>query len=147
MATDFSHLLDIDSDSVKRPPAKPPGTYHAIIASTSFGNSSQKGTPFCRFHFAGVNPGEDVDLDMAKDEDGTPIDFSKWKPTTDFFLTEDALYRLKEFLVSLGIPGTGRKIKEMIPEARNLPVLLTVSMKANDDGSGFFNRVESVKAP
>lgn len=146
MATDFSQLLDIDSDSIKRPPVKPPGTYHAVIAQTSFGKSAQKGTPFCKLHFSGVTPGDDVDQDMCKEEDGTPIDFSKWKPTFDFYLTADSMYRIKEFMDSLNIPSSGRKIGERIPEMRNLPVLLTVSMKASESGDGFFNRVEDVKA-
>lgn len=145
MATDFSTLLDIDSDSIKRPPIKPPGTYHATISHTSFGKSAQKGTPFCRLHFVGVSPGEDIDPDMCADSDGVPIDFSKWKPTFDFYLTPDSLYRIKEFMDELRIPG-GRKLSERIPEMRNLPVLLTVSMKSNENGDGFFNRVEAVKA-
>lgn len=144
--TDFSNLLSTKFDDIKRPPIKPAGTYHGLIAGYDFGRSTQKKTPYVRFAFTGLQPGEDIDPASCVDSDGEPIDFSKWKPSTDFYITSDAMYRLKEFLEALGIPGTGREIKEMLPESRNLPVLLTVSVKSNEDGTGFFNRVEDVKA-
>ena len=52
------------------------------------------------------------------DEDGNPIDFSKWTPARDFYLTDDAIYRLKDFLKSLGIPTDGRSFMETIPRPR-----------------------------
>lgn len=143
--TDFSNLLSVKADDIKRPPIKPAGTYHAMILGYEMGRSSQKKTPYVRFGFGGLQPGADIDPASCVDSDGAPIDFSKWKPNIDFFLTPDSVYRLKEFLESLGIPSAGRELREMIPESRNLPVLLTVSVKPNEDGTGFFNRVEAVK--
>lgn len=144
--TDFSNLLSAKFDEIKRPPIKPAGTYHALITGYELGRSTQKKTPYVRFVFGGLQPGADIDPASCVDSDGTPIDFTRWKPTIDFYITPDALFRLKEFLESLQIPGTGREIKEMLPESRNLPVHLTVSVKPNEDGTGFFNRVEDVKA-
>lgn len=143
---DFSSLLSQPMDTIKRPPVKPAGTYHATIAEHKFGRSAKKGTPYVEFIFTGIQPGEDIDPEQMKDQDGAPIDLSKWKPNTQFYLTQDSAFRLKEFLEALKIPTVGRTMNEAIPEARGLPVLLTVSMKASEDGTSFFNRVESVTA-
>lgn len=147
MATvDFSNLLSQPMDNIKKPPVKPAGTYHATIAEHKFGKSAKKGTPFVQFDFTGVQPGEDVDPEQLKDEDGAPIDLSKWKPNIQFYLTTDSAFRLKDFIESLKIPSKGRSLNETIPETRGLPVLLTVSMKATETGEAFFNRVEGVTA-
>lgn len=150
MSTNFDSLLSIPSDDIKRPPVKPAGTYHAVIAGHVFGESSQKKTPYCRFSFSNMQPGEDIDQDSMKGEDGSPLDLSTWKPSTsglsDFYLTKDALFRLKEFLDDLKIPGGARPLSERIPETRNLPVIVTISMTPTQDGKSFVNRVESVRA-
>lgn len=146
IAPDFSNLLSQPADTFKRPPTKPPGTYSATIAGFKFDKSSQKGTPLVRFTFNNVQPGEDIAPDQLNDEEGKPIEFQKWTPTIDFYITQDALFRLSEFLASLGINIAGRGINELLPETRNLPVLLTVSMKPNQDNTGFINRVENVIA-
>lgn len=147
MATiDFDNLLSQPMDTIKRPPVKPAGTYNATISEYKFGRSAKKGTPFCEFLFSGVTAGDDVDPDQLKDNDGKPIDLSKWKPNFQFYLTPDSAFRLTEFIKALEIPTVGRTLNEAIPETRGLPVLLTVSMKATEDGSGFFNRIEGVTA-
>lgn len=147
MATvNFDNLLSMPMDQIKKPPVKPAGTYHAVIAEYKFGKSAKKGTPFVEFIFTGVNPGEDIDPDQLKDSDGTPIDLGKWRPNHQFYLTQDSAFRLKDFIESLQIKSSGRTLNETIPETKGLPVLLTVSMKATEDGTGFFNRIESVIA-
>lgn len=147
MATvNFDNLLSMPLDTIKRPPVKPAGTYNATIGEHKFGVSAKKGTKFCQFAFMGVSAGDDVDPDQLKDSDGTAIDLSKWKPTYDFWLTPESAFRLKEFIESLQIKTIGRSFNETIPECRGLPVILTVSMKATEDGTGFFNRIESVTA-
>lgn len=150
MSVDFSNLTSVNFDDVKRPAVKPPGTYHAVISDYKFDVSSQKKTPYVRFSFTGLSAGEDVDQDLLKEEDGTPIDLTKWKPTTrglsDFYLTPESTFRLKEFLEELGVSTAGRSIGECLPETKGMPVLLTVSMKSNQDGTGFFNQIDKVDA-
>lgn len=146
MATDFSNLLSTKVDDIKRPPVRPAGTYHGVIASYAFGESPQKKTPFVRFTCTNIQPGDDIDPETLKDAGGAPIDLSKWKPTVDYYITPDALFRLKDLIEGLKIPSEGRSLNEVLPETRGQPVVLTVSMKATDDGQGFFNRVESIAA-
>jgi len=147
MATNFSHLLDKPVDSVKRPPVKPSGTYFANIEGYKFDISKVEKTNFVRFTFNNVQPGPDIHPDQLRDSDGDLIDFSKWKPWRDFYLTDLALYRLSEFLVGLGIPVAGRSFNETIPETKGLPVILqivqTPSNKPGDDS--IYNNVTDVK--
>lgn len=147
MATNFSHLLSKPIDSVKRPPVKPPGTYHATIQSYKFDESKKERTPFVRFTFNNLQPGADIHPDQLKDSDGEDIDLTKWTPHSDFFLTEKALPRLREFIEALGLPTTGRSFEEVIPELKNLPVLLTVTQTpSNKEGSAdIYNNVSEVK--
>lgn len=146
-SVDFSNLLTTKLEDVKRPPVKPPGTYHGNIESYKFDKSSQKGTPYLRLTMNSVQPGEDVDPEALKDEDGKPIDFTKYKPTADFYLTSDALWRLSEFIAGFNLSNAaGRQMNELIPELRGMPVTMTLSLKASDDGKGFYNRVESIIA-
>jgi hypothetical protein len=147
MATNFSHLLDKPVDSVKRPPVKPAGTYYANIESFKFDESKNEKTPYVRFTFNNLQPGPDIHPDQLKDTDGEDIEFSKWKPWRDFYLTENALYRLREFLESLSIPTNGRSFNSTIPETRGLPVILTIvqtpSNKPGDDS--IYNNVSDAK--
>lgn len=150
MSVDLSALLSESLDTVKRPPVKPAGTYHAVIAEYKFDVSSKQKTPYCQFTFSQVRPGADIDPAQLRDEDGNEIDLSRWKPSTqglsNFYMSENAKFRLKEFLESLGINTVGRSWNETVPEARGCNVLLTVSLKATEDGKGFFNQIDSITA-
>lgn len=144
---DFSNLLDQNVGDVKRPPKKPPGTYHGTIGEYKFDKSSQKQTPFVRFTINNVTPGEDVDPSLLVDDEGKPIELNKWRPTVDFFITPDALWRLTEFMEGFKLQNTaGRKINEQLPELRGLPVTFTVVLKPTQDNSDFFNQVSSITA-
>src|SRR5215831_16229366 len=121
MSVNFKDLLSRPVDSAKKPPTKPPGTYYGVISSYKFAESQKQKTPYVRFTFNNIQPGEDLlagDQRALQDDEGNPIDFSKWTPYKDYFLTDDALYRLKEFLQSLGVETAGRSFDETIPEAK-----------------------------
>lgn len=134
MAIDYKSLLSRPAESIKKPPLKPAGTYSAIIKEYKFDLSREKKTPFVRFTLNNLQPGPDVDHDLLKDEDGHSIDLSRWSPHKDFFLTEDSIYRLKDFLVSLHIPHEGRMLDEMLPEARGAAVAVPVQQATTQDG-------------
>jgi hypothetical protein len=148
MSVDFSALLSEKLDDVKRPPVKPPGTYHAVIADYKM-DVTQKGVPFIQFSFSGLQPGEDIDESQLV-VDGERIDLTKWKPSTrglsNFYVTAEAKFRLKEFLEELGINTSGRTFNETLPECKGMPVKLRVSMQATQDGKGFFNQIDGVEA-
>lgn len=119
---DFKSLLGKNVDTVEKPKPKPGGTYHGVIEGFKFDLSQKQKTPFVRVTAYNVSPGQDIDPnDLAENK----IDLTKWKPHRDFYLTEDALYRLREFLESLGITTTGRSFNETLPEIKGKPVIMT----------------------
>lgn len=147
MATNFSHLLSKPVESAKRPPTKPAGTYYGTVMNYKFDESKKERTPFVRFTFGNIQPGPDIEPSQLKDADGEDIDLSKWQPHVDYYITDLALFRLREFLEGLGIPINGRSFEETIPETKNQPVILTViqqpSSKPGDDA--IYNQISDAK--
>lgn len=146
MAVNFQALLSKPLDSVKRPPVKPAGTYFATVDSYKFDESRQKKTPFVRFVFKGMNPGQDIDVSQLRNDDGTPMDLSKWTPHFDFYLTDNSDYRLKEALEACGINTAGRTFAETIPEMQGKQVMLTCVLTPSEDGKEFYNNISEMKA-
>ena len=123
MVMNLKALLDRPVESAKRPTLKPAGTYTGSIASFKFDESSQKKTPFVRLTVKNCQPGENITPESLKDEDGETMDLSKWAPYEDYYLTEDALYRVRELMESLRMNFAGRQFNEMIPELVNQAVM------------------------
>jgi hypothetical protein len=88
---DFNSLLDADPTSFERPPTLPEGEYLASIRAQEFGKSAQKQTPYVRFHYSIIQA-----LDSVPQEALVDIDLSKAKMRDDFYITEDAMFRLRE---------------------------------------------------
>lgn len=142
MAVDYASLLSVPLDQIKRPPAKPAGTYIGVIESYKFDVSRQKKTPFVSFTISQLTPGPDVDQTLLEG-----IDLSKWKPSKDFYLTEDALWRLKEFIESFpDIDSTGRQLNEILPELKGQMVQLEITQKPSDDGEFMRNEYGNMTA-
>lgn len=141
MASDFSKLLSKNMDGVERPKPLPPGTYYGRIEKFSVDESKEKKTPFVRFNLKVTSADESIDADAVNG-----IDLSKKQLRKDFYLTPDADYRLKEFLKSCGIKVQGRTFGEVLPETVNSPVIMEVTQRAAQDGSGeLYNDVNSLK--
>jgi hypothetical protein len=136
---DFRSLLQQPMDDVKRPPTWPAGTYHGIVKSHEFRVSRLKKTPSVQYHLGVLSAGEDIDPDSLEG-----IDLSKRDLTKDYYLTEDALFRVKEFLESCGVSTTGRALGECIPEVLNARVLITVTQSATEDGKSTRNEIGDV---
>ena len=137
---DFKSLLSRPVDDVKKPLALPVGTFYGMIKNYELGESKQKKTPYVRFNFTLTGPGEDID---AADIEG--IDLSKKALRTDFYITPDSEYRLKDFIESLGLPTAGRTFFELLPDCISRDVVLDVTQRSNEDGSEMFNDVAKVK--
>lgn len=148
MSVNFQNLLSKPVDSVKRPTALPAGTYYARIQGHKFDESRQQKTPFVKFEFSDLQPGPDIDAAQLKDGEGNAIDLSKKKLSRDYYLTDDAMYRLREALESLGIKVEGRSFGECIPETKGMPVQITVTMTPatgdNAKEGDFYNNVSAM---
>ena len=140
--SNFKELLSVKVDDVKAPAPLPEGTFHGTIGGYEYGDNNAKRTPYVRFALKFHSAGEDIDqADMAD------IDLSKRKMYTDFYLTPDSQYRLKDFLVSLGMDVAGRSFDELIPEAVGANIIAYVTQRFNperpDDPAR--NNIKSVK--
>lgn len=137
---DFSKLLQKPVESAERPKPKASGTYLGVVSKFEFGESREKKTPYVRFHVNNVAPGPEVDMEEnAKNG----VDLNKWAPWRDFYLTEDSLYRLREFIESCKINTAGRSFNETIPEVVGKPVQFeavnTASNKPGKEADVFTN--------
>lgn len=133
MVVNVKALLDRPVESAKKPSTKPPGAYSGVIASFKFDESSRKKTPFVRLTVKNCQPlvnGKDgtpaIPPEALLEEDGTPMDLTKWSPYEDYYLTEDALYRVRELMESCGINIKGRSFSVTIPELVNQVVNFNV---------------------
>ena len=142
---DFKTLLSTPVESAERPKPRPAGTYNGVIEKFQFDKSRQKLTPYVRFSLTAISPGPGID--QVALQDAGPID--KWKPHRDYYLTNDALYRLRELIESCGISTSGRSFNETIPELKGKPVVLTVVLaNSTNETTGevsIFNNVEEMR--
>lgn len=104
-------LLSRPADNFKAPPPLPAGTYYGTLGQAEFGESREKKTPYVRFQVNLMSPGQDIDPTLL-----AGIDLSRRSQRYDFFLTEDASFRLVEFAKSCNITTDGRSLGELIQE-------------------------------
>lgn len=138
MAVNFQELLKKPVDSVKKPFVKPVGTYFGTIKEYKFDESSKQKTPYCRFTLTSVTPGPDVTIEQVGEHSAEDVmaGIQKWTPAVDYYLTDNAIYRLKELQESCGIDGTGRGFDETIPELRGKAVQFEVTQRPGESQGG-----------
>ncbi len=138
MVVNIKALMDRPVESAKKPSLKPAGVYTGVIGSFKFDESSRKKTPFVRLSVKNCMPGDGITPEQLIDpEDGTPMDLSRWNPYEDYYLTEDALYRVRELMESCQMKVAGRSFSETVPELVNQPVAFQyVHETLTDDRTG-----------
>ena len=138
---DFSTLLRKPAGEAKKPPALPAGDYPAVIKSHEVGDQNKNRTPYVRFHVGLTGFPDSVSDDERKGADGSPIDLSKKQLRRDYFLTEDALWRLDEFIRSCGVESNGRSYEEVLPELVGASVLAEVQQYMNQSNNEIGNQI------
>jgi|ETNvirnome_6_100_1030635.scaffolds.fasta_scaffold00132_23 hypothetical protein len=140
--TDLNDILDTKGSDFKRPPLAPTGTYLCTIQKREFGKSSKKQTPYVRYTY--INP---IPQDDIEPEDLADIDLSKRTFRDDFYLTEDATYRVREHGEICGV-DPDLSIREIIEEVVAKQVLVSVvqvpSMREGSDD--MYNEVRGYAA-
>lgn len=140
---DFSSLLNRAAGEAKKPVPLPDGDFPGVITKWEPGETrSEKKTPKVTFTIQFTGWPDDVSASDFPD-----VDLSKRPAQKDFWLTEESLFRLDEFLTQLGIDLTGRTYQETLPEAIGKPVIATMRQKLKTDNSGdIFTVCEGLKA-
>ncbi len=137
---DFTQLLDSRVDKAERPKPLPVGTYLLrITALPQQVSSRDKGTPGMTYIYKVIEAGGDVDQDQLAE-----IDLTKKQIKDTFWITEDAMFRFREFLEKLGLNVEERSFTECLPETPNREIKAyitqTASSKAGDDTR--YNNIE-----
>lgn len=139
MAT-LEEIMNTKAAEIKPPEAYPVGTYHCIVdGPPTSGKSSQKQTDFLQFKFKIMSPMQDVDAQKAAE-----MQIVGKTLTNDYYITEAAAWRLKEFLVDhLGIVEEDKSLREMISETQGRQLLVKLRHELSQDGKRVFHRVDS----
>jgi hypothetical protein len=116
----------------------PVGTYLCVVQGLPrFDKSSKKQTDFVEFTLQPIQAAEDVDQEALAEMGG----LRSIRHT--FYITEDAAWRLKEFLDHCGIDLDGKSLRQGIDETPNSQVLVSLSHEASQDGTAKYARVAS----
>lgn len=142
MATpNFAHLLNKPATEIEKPKPMPVGTYYGIVQGFAPMESPKQQTPFLRFNVKLLRAGDDVDqseLAAAK------VKFGEKIVSKDFYLTDDAEYRLVEFLESCGIPKEGKSLGEMLAESTNAEVQMEITHRMYNEGRDIATDIKSI---
>ncbi len=136
MAT-FGSILDKPSKSIDKPKPLPTGSYVCIIKGLPRQDvSSKKKTEFVEFNLEIVQPLQDVSEESIEAIPGGVVGKSI---RATFYLTEDALWRLKKFLSEdLEIEEGDRSLRAMLSETMGKQVVASVRHRPSDDGRDVF---------
>lgn len=138
---DLRSLLDVEVSEIKKPPTWPAGAYHGHIEKYEPGESREKKTPYLRLFVKVTRADESILEEMLKDEKGVPFDLGKRAMRRDYYLTDDAKFRLVDLIKSCGIDTEGKKLSACIPELVGKTVLIQITQKASQSGEELFNEV------
>jgi len=143
----FEELLNRKSSEIKPPQPYPVGTYHCLVdGPPTPEESSQKKTPCRTYKFKIMAPMGDVDAGQAAEAQVVGKLITGQGAGAAFYLTEESLYRYKEFLVDhLGISDDGgeKGVRELEAEAPGKQVLVKLRHEISQDGKRVFHRIDS----
>ena len=145
-AVDFTQLLAQKPDDTVMPAPLPQGTYSATIRGHETGVSSQKKTPYVEFKFGGFQPQADVDQTDWQNWASVGGRQEKATMSTEFYLTENALFMLKNFLEEVcGISTQGRSYADCLAETPNISVLISVKHTISQkDNKTIYAEIQSI---
>lgn len=136
---DFSQLLRKQAGEAKRPKPLPIGDYEAMIRSHEVGDNNRNRTPYVRLGLVMTN----WPATIGPDEQGE-IDLSKRTLRKDFYLTEESMWRLDNFIRSCGIDPASRTYEEILPMLVGQPVTAQIQHYMNQQSGDVGNTVGEV---
>lgn len=152
-APNFGSILDRPSESIERPKPLPVGTYLWVVkGQPRQDKSSRKGTEFVEYTVEPLQAAEDVDQEalheaLTNKQTGEvkPLQAKQRKVT--FYITEDAIWRLKDFLDHCGVEdGKNISLRQRISGANGCQFLGAIRHEASEDGSTIYDRIGQTTA-
>lgn len=134
----LEEILSKQAKDIEAPKPYPVGTYVCLVDGVpTLEKVGKNQTDAFIFNTKIVQP---IEVDQTAMAEFGAIAGKPLRQT--FFVTEDAIYRLKTFLVdSLGIDDT-LSIKAMIPQAMGKQFIATVGHRASEDGTRIYSEVK-----
>jgi hypothetical protein len=141
MSVNFSNLLSTAVDKIEKPMPLPAGTYDVIITKYEFDETkNEKKTPYCKVFFKVLSAGEDVDAEeLAK-----IANLSDKVLSFSYYLTPDALWRFKEFLVDILGLTDGDTLEALIPGVVGQSAKASVEHTLSRDGTETYAQVNRI---
>lgn len=134
----FGALLDKPSSEIEKPKPLPIGTYICVVKGLPrFDKSSKKQTEFVEFTLQPLAAHDDVDQEALQAMGG----FANKTIRATYYITEDSLWRLKEFLDHLGIEGEDESLRQRIEQAPGKQVGAVMVHEASQDGTNLFAKM------
>lgn len=130
--TNFSSILDKAPSDVKPPAQLPVGSYLCVVQGLPrYDKSTNKGTEFAEYNLTVQAAGEDVSEDDIAEIEGGVV--GKTIKAT-YYLTENSLYRLKDFFAHCGLDVEGAKsLKELMDQPNGQQVVAYIKHEASRD--------------
>lgn len=135
----FKDLLNKPAESFEAPKALPVGTYVFLVKEHKLGESKQKKTPVISYSLIPMSAEADVEPELLTAYG--PL--QKRAFNLDFYLTEDAVYRLTEFHSKLG-HNIKLPLSELIPQATNKMVRGVISHTMSQDGKNTYANISDI---
>jgi hypothetical protein len=143
----FGSILDTPSQSIEKPKPFPVGTYLWSVKGLPRQDvSAKKKTEFVEFTLQCLQAGEDVDQEaLAEFLKGKSIGEKTTKLT--YYITEDAIWRLKDFLDHCGIEDDeGITLRQRISGTPGCQVFGTMKHEVSEDGQTIYAKIGSTAA-
>jgi hypothetical protein len=122
---DFSHLLNVKAGEIKTPVPLPAGEYLLTVQSWEQVESGKKGTPGVQVNFVVAAPVNVLGELPEKGVNGKAV-------RDTFWLTEDALFRLKTFVEHCGVElPEDKSLGEALTEIVGQSVVGTIAQRPN----------------
>ena len=141
-AQSFSSILDRAPSEIEKPKPLPTGSYTTLlVGQPRIDKSTKKQTEYREFTHKILSAGEDVDEDDLKAYlGGKKLTDVLMKNT--YYITEGAVWRLKEFLEHCGIDlDEVDSLAEGIEETPGKQVGIFINHEASQDGTSVFARI------
>lgn len=149
----FTSILSKAPGEVERPKPLPVGTYLCVVdGRPKFDKSSKKQTDYVEFTLKVLQAGEDVDEDDLKaaltKPSGETIALNTKSFRVTYYITEDALWRLKKFIKDCGldIDGEEKSFEAWIDETPGCQIMVSIKHQTSEDGEATYANVAGTAA-
>ena len=142
-AQTFGSILDRAPSEIEKPKPLPQGSYiTSVVGQPRFDKSTKKQTEYVEFTHKIKSASDDVNEDELATYLGGEKKLTDVVMKNTYYLTEGAVWRLKEFLEHCGIDmDEAESLRAGIEQTPGAEVGIYVNHEPSQDGTSFFARI------